>query len=165
MALSCTLLALSGHVLGGGATPPVVPVLAGAGALGAVLVVWAGRQRGPAALAAATIGSQLAFHLLLASSAGPGMAAHEHHADHRMVLGHALAAALTAWVLSRGVAAVWALHRLLQQVIGRWLAAAPVPPEPTARRTGVAREPGRTGAGLVLAAAHARRGPPAAATV
>src|SRR3954451_5261239 len=79
LALCCTLLALSGHVLGGGQVSAVVPMLAlggpvggafavvqmlaAAGPVGAALVVWAARQRGPAQLAGAVAGAQVAFHI------------------------------------------------------------------------------------------------------
>jgi hypothetical protein len=91
------------------------------------------------------------------------MAGHEGHVDQRMVLGHALAAALMAWVLCRGEAALWGLYRRLRQVLVRCLTVASVVPERRPWSTGAADEPHRAGAGLMLATAHSRRGPPVGA--
>src|SRR5690349_19623277 len=113
LALCCTLLALSGHVLGGGHVTAVVPMVAVAGPIGAAFVIWADRQRGPLQLAAATAGSQVAFHVMFSLCGGTGLAAHPTRDTVAMVAGHLVAGLLATWVLARGEAAVWALYRVL----------------------------------------------------
>jgi hypothetical protein len=159
LALCCTLLALSGHVLGGGRVVEVLPMVAVAGPLGAAFVVWADRQRGPVQLAAAAAGSQVAFHLVFWLCAGAGLPGHATAGDLEMVAGHLAAGAAMTWVLSRGERALWALYRVLSTVLSRSVVRLPV----VAHRSAAPAEaawPHGCGAGLAFAAAHSRRGPP-----
>jgi hypothetical protein len=158
LAVCCTLLALSGHVLGGGSVASVLAMLVVAAPLGAAFVVWADRQRGPVQLAAAAVGSQAAFHAVFTLCGGTAL----HHAPvaTEMAAGHVAAAVVAAWVLARGEAALWGLYRALSAVV---LSV----PGPTAvvqrlvpgRPDGV---PVVTDAGVVIAGTHPRRGPPRA---
>jgi hypothetical protein len=111
MALSCVLLALAGHVLGGGSATPVLPILVVGAPLGGAFVVWADRQRGIRELACAALGSQLAFHAVFLLCDDVGAMARSSTWGVHMVLGHGFAALGMVWVLSRGEAALWNLYR------------------------------------------------------
>jgi hypothetical protein len=160
LALCCAALSLSGHVIGGGRVTAVLPLLVVAGPLAAAFVVWADRQRSLLEIGAAALGSQVAFHAvfeLCGASDGPP---HPTSWDARMVAGHVLGAALLSWVLARGEAALWSLYRAAQGL--RWVHVAPLPVVGvrTTRAGLVPATPEGGGAGLVLASAHGRRGPP-----
>ena len=73
LALCCTLLALSGHVVGGGRVTAVLPLVAVSAPLAAAFVVWADRQRGLLEIAGAAAASQVPFHavFLLCGADGP----------------------------------------------------------------------------------------------
>ena len=157
--MCCTLLALAGHVLGGGRVTAVLPMVIGAAPLTAGFIVWADRRRDTAPIIAAAIGSQLGFHVLL-SLCGSTAATHDRHADEAMVLGHAVAAALTGWALACGEGAVWALHHAMRQIGCVILVRLPVLPDRLSGRRPADPAPAGCGAGIVLAAAHRRRGPP-----
>jgi hypothetical protein len=116
MALSCVLLALAGHVLGGGSATPVLPILVVGASLGGAFVVWADGQRGIRELAGAALGSQLAFHAVFLLCDDVGAMAPSSTWGVQMVLGHGLAALGMVWVLSRGEAALWNLYRVLQRL-------------------------------------------------
>jgi hypothetical protein len=161
LAACCTLLALCGHVLGGGSVSSVLAMLVVAAPLGAAFVIWADRERGPVQMAVAGLGSQVAFHLVFALCAGPG---HQEASGLWMLTGHLLAAAVVARLLSGGEAALWSLYRALRAVVVRWVIARPGAVRvPTAARLVDVGLPARRE--LVLARAHPRRGPPRALAV
>jgi hypothetical protein len=160
LALCCTALALSGHVLGGGQVVAVLPMLAVAGPIGAAFVVWADRQRDPLELAAAAAGSQVAFHVVFSLCGGTGLPGHATRAGVEMAAGHLVAGVAMTWVLSRGEAALWGLYRALSGVVRLWFLPQPVVASRSSRPPAEAVSPQGCGAGLVLAAAHPRRGPP-----
>lgn len=145
-ALVSAQLAALGHLVGGGMLPPPIVVLGGGGLIALAAMALAGRQRGFVGIFSLLTASQLLFHLLFsaatnmcampaesAAAAGmagmagrpgmpgsvavPGMCGGLDGA--RMIAFHAIAAALTALVLTFGdavlfrLAAVWlrALHR------------------------------------------------------
>ena len=162
LALCCTLLALSGHVLGGGQVSAVVPMLAVAGPVAAAFVVWADRQRGPAQLAAAAAGSQVAFHVTFSFCGGTGLPEHATRGAAAMVGGHVVAGLLMTWVLSRGDAALWRLYRALSGLLRVRVSRVPLVADRSGGPTSPAVWPQQRGTGLVLAAAHPRRGPPRA---
>ena len=162
LALCCTVLALSGHVLGGGHVTAVLPMVAVAGPLGAAFVVWADRQRGPAEIAAAAAVSQVAFHVTFSLCGGTGLPGHATAADVGMVAGHLVAGVLITWLLSTGEAALWALYRALSGVLQVRVVRLPVLAHRSSGPPAEAAWPRRCGAGLVLAAAYPRRGPPRA---
>jgi hypothetical protein len=143
------LLAGLAHVAGGGRLPGVglsLLLTAGTGAVAVVLTVR--RCRLPLLLAVLGV-EQLVLHLLLDASSSmdcataaampavhdgamlcqPGVAAAA--ADHPVSLvmlgAHVLATALTAWLLSRGEAALW---RLAERVVRAALPAMTPPPAP-----------------------------------
>jgi hypothetical protein len=161
LALCCTVLALSGHVLGGGEVVAVLPMLVVAGPLAAAFVVWADRERRPAELAAAGAGSQVAFHLVFSLCGGTGLPSAVTPAAVQMAAGHVVAGVVMTWVLARGEAALWRLHRALSRVLRLRVVRLPVV-ESGPSRPPQAAWPQERGTGLVLAAAHQRRGPPRA---
>jgi hypothetical protein len=162
LALSCAALSLSGHVVGGGRVTVVLPLLVVAGPLAAAFVVWADRQRSLVEIGAAALGSQLAFNAVFELCGASGGPPHPASWGARMVAGHVLGAAVLSWVLARGEAALWSLYRAVQGLRLRWAHVAPPPVDGvrTTRAGVVPPAPGRCGAGLVLASAHGRRGPP-----
>jgi hypothetical protein len=161
LAACCTLLALCGHVLGGGSVSSVLAMLVVAAPLGAAFVIWADRERGPVEMAVAGLGSQVAFHLVFSLCAGPG---HPEANSLWMLSGHLLAAVVMATLLSSGEAALWSLYRALHAVVVRWVLGRPTAVRvPTAARLIDAGLPARRE--LVLARAHPRRGPPRALAV
>jgi len=156
------VLALSGHVLGGGQVSAVVPMLAVAGPVGAAFVVWADRQRGLAQLAGAVAGAQVAFHVAFSFCGGSGVPEHATRGVVEMVGGHVVAGLLMTWLLSWADAALWTLYRALSGVLRLRVPRLPL-------STGSSRRPAlptawleRRRYGLVLAATHPRRGPPQA---
>jgi hypothetical protein len=160
LALCCVLLALAGHVLGGGSGSSVLPLLVVGAPLAAAFAVWADRQRGLRELTVAALCSQPAFHVVFLLCGANGVLPHSRRWNGAMVLGHGLAALAIAWVLSRGEAALWSLYRVLHRVVrvvllrARDLDLGPV------RVAAVAVVPARCGVGLLLASALGRRGPP-----
>lgn len=159
LALCCTLLALAGHVVAGGEATAVLPMLVAAAPLAAGFTVWADRRRDTAEIIAAALGSQLTFHVLL-SLRGPTAAAHDHRVGQAMLLGHVVAAALTGWALASGEGAVWAVYHAMRQLVSVMLVRLAVTSDGLSGRCpGHATPPG-CGTGIVLAAAHRRRGPP-----
>ncbi|MEV4174627.1 hypothetical protein [Nonomuraea sp. NPDC049709] len=164
----CGAVSAGGHALAGGATVPFGVYLAGVlAALGLAYAI-DGRERGPAAVPAATVSTQMVLHQLfdrLAPAIGPD---HAHaHPSSGMVLVHLTVAALTAWWLHRGERALWLMIRLYgaPRPVIRLLVTAPARadagPEPPRRlpvRPGAAACAGRTVPGTI-----SRRGPPAAA--
>jgi hypothetical protein len=159
LALCCALLALSGHLAGGGRASAALPLLVVAAALGSAFTIWADRQRSLGEIGAAALGSQVVLHTafaLCASGGGP----HEAGWDARMVAAHVVAASALAWVLARGEAALWTLDRAVRAIASvRLLPRLPVV-DLRSLRAAEHTTLSCLGAGLVLASAHARRGPP-----
>ena len=161
LAACCTLLALCGHVLGGGSVSSVLAMLVVAAPLGAAFVIWADRERGPVEMAVAGLGSQAAFHVVFSLCSGPG---HQDANGLWMLTGHLVAAVVVARLLAGGEAALWALYRALSTVVVRWLTGRPVVGHvPAAAPLAEAALPVRRE--LVVARAHPRRGPPRALAV
>ncbi|UBU17567.1 hypothetical protein [Nonomuraea gerenzanensis] len=163
----CGAVSAGGHALAGGGPVPFGGHLAGVlAALGLAYLI-DGRERGPAAVLAATAGTQLLLHQLferLASGVAPGPG-HGHPAP-GMVLVHLTVAGLTAWWLHRGESALWLMIRLYGAPLPvvRLLVAVPV-----AEGLGVPslrwrpRTPGAiVRAGRTVSGTISRRGPPAA---
>src|SRR3954452_6120325 len=161
LALACAVLALAGHVVGGGAATSVAPLLLVGGPLAGAFVVWADRQRGFGELLLAAAGSQVPFHVVFSMCAGVGLPRHSAPVSAAMVAGHLVAAATMAWILALGEASLWGLYRALRGLTPGLPPSAPpivdvrpLPAHPTADG------PRRLGAGLVLPSANHRRGPP-----
>jgi hypothetical protein len=162
LALACALLALAGHVAGGGTATSVAPLLLVGGPLAGAFVVWADRQRGFGGLLLAAAGSQLPFHVVFSMCAGAGLPRHSSTVSAAMVAGHLVAAAAMAWTLALGEASLWALYRALRGLApGLLFLASPVVDVRPLPAGPSAEGPRRlAAAGLVLAAANHRRGPP-----
>jgi len=137
----CVLLAVAGHRLATGTTPPVWAD--GAGFLGVFLTGWllGGRERSLVGIGAVMLATQAGLHLAfevaepraataelgmnMAGMHGRSMAAHGHTLSvlagaalahlHTMstpaTAAHVLAALVTSWWLRRGEAALWSLLR------------------------------------------------------
>jgi hypothetical protein len=160
LASVCALIALAGHVAAGGEATAVGPLVVVGGPLAAAFVVWADRERRFGELLLAAAGSQLPFHVVFTFCAGSTLPSHSASGDAAMVTGHLAASAAIAWLLSRGEASLWALHRALSRLVARRLPGSPVLPWTRRHAGDPERRTGRCGAGLVLASAHGRRGPP-----
>lgn len=148
-------LAGAGHLLGGGALPPV-PVLLGLGTLVLAPVTWlAGRRLGPGRLLAVVGTAQLGLHEVLTALAAPAACSGRgHHAGSTvglscaaqtaaggahhdpagtgaaMLVGHVLAAVLTTLVLSRAEAALWWALEWLRALVGLPASPRNLPPVP-----------------------------------
>lgn len=162
----CGFVSAAGHLLAGGGAVPLWGCALGVLAALAAAVTINGRERGPAAILAATTLTQLLLHQLF-ERLGPatGAAAGHGHPAPAMALVHLTVAALTAWWLHRGESALWLMLRLSAgppPVLGPLLLApveVPIPPRrPDGRRPARADVPppmGRTACRTVT-----RRGPP-----
>jgi hypothetical protein len=165
--LSASGVALLGHVVAGGAAPPAGHLTV---AVLAVLVVSRAlsvRRWTIGPLLAVLLGSQALFHVAFS-----GAAVHVHGGRHMasgssmpahsgllMLLGHSLAAVLTAWLLRRGEDWLWSLVALLTRA---WRVVRATAEEPVA----TVPAPAMSRSGDVPALLHlledavARRGPP-----
>ncbi|GAA3202631.1 hypothetical protein [Nonomuraea helvata] len=157
----CGAVSAGGHALAGGGLVPFEVYLTGVlAALGLAYLI-DGRERGPAAVLAATVGTQMLLHQLferLAPVAGAG-AGHGHPAP-GMALAHLTVAALTAWWLHRGERALWLMIRLYAgpPPLIRLLTAAPAAPATPSWRPVTSDLP--VYAGRTVSGAIHRRGPP-----
>jgi hypothetical protein len=162
LSLACTLIAICGHVLGGGDAPPVGALLAVAGIGTAAFVLLANRQRAFGQIFAAAAASQIAFHGAFSLSAGTyGHPIHDpiaSLANPSMLTGHLLAAAAAASLVAYGERAVWAVHELARIVRRPELAV--VRPLATPRLRLAATRQHDTTRELLLARTRPRRGPP-----
>jgi hypothetical protein len=162
-------LALAGHVSAGGALPGPTTAVALLALTVAGSVALSGRRWTGSSLFTVLLGVQVVFHVAFGShptaTAPAGMTAHE-HAGHSMsasmVLGHLLAASVTALLLSHGESWCWRLAALL----GRPLQVARVLAEHSVPVGRVSCVPTTDGLlpvlrSLLLADAQSRRGPPA----
>jgi hypothetical protein len=164
----CTLLALGGHLAGGGVMPSVPLLLVTALLLTGVLAVLAGCQRGLPQLFGILVAGQLAFHAAFTLDDGHGQPAlvdGGHSAlsiltSPAMAAGHLFAAVLAAVLLAYGDHALWAAYRLLLRVA--------LPDVPLAQLAGGVAPPCSrpagdavpVGFGIRIARATSRRGPP-----
>ncbi|MEV4393127.1 hypothetical protein [Nonomuraea sp. NPDC049607] len=158
----CGFVSAAGHLLAGGGAVPLWGCALGVLAALAAAVLIDGRERGPAAVLAATTVTQLVLHQLfehLAPAAGPA-AGHGHPAP-AMALVHLTVAALTAWWLYRGERALWLMIRLYAApppVIGLLLLAPVEVTIPPRRPPAHADVP--TPTGRIACRTLTRRGPP-----
>ena len=166
--LSASGLALLGHLAAGGTAPPPAQLVLAVLAVLVVSLALSARRWTVGPLLAVLLGSQVLFHVAF-SGAG---AAHVHGGPHvtsgsampghpwlLMLVGHGVAALLTAWLLRRGEDWLWGLLALLARAwrVVRVAAEEPVgsPPIRATSRSG------DVGAVLdLLEHAVARRGPP-----
>lgn len=125
LAALTAVLAMAGHLAGGGHLPPVPSLFAVAVLLGTTFAVLADKQRGPAQLLAAAIGSQLLFHaafVLVGHSGDAGLLSDAH-----LLVAHLCAAAALALMAAHADTLLWSLVHLLAQAWIPSLVAVPVP--------------------------------------
>ncbi|MEU6712032.1 hypothetical protein ABZ897_11205 [Nonomuraea sp. NPDC046802] len=157
----CCAVSAGGHVLAGGGAIPFRVFLAGVAAALALAYLIDGRERGLAAVLAATVTTQMALHQVFERLApGAGFDAGHAHPASRMVLVHLTVAALTAWWLHRGERALWLVIRLYGAAppVVRLLLGAPVEVAPPSWRPVTREVPVRRG--RIVSQAVGRRGPP-----
>ncbi|MGW5360793.1 hypothetical protein [Actinopolymorpha pittospori] len=156
LAALTALLAVAGHLAGGGHLPPLPSLLACAVLLGATFAVLADKQRGLAPLLLAAVGSQLLFHVafVLAGHSGDAGLLPDAH----LLVAHLCAAAVLALLAAHADTLLWSLVHLLERA---WIPALVAVPVPTAASS-------RPGYADVVqprirldARTHPRRGPPA----
>jgi hypothetical protein len=179
----CLLLALTGHVLGGGQAPSPLALLVLAVPVGCLSVLMTGGRAGPyrigLTLGLTQVGLHEAFMLLaqphctLDAATSAGLAGHGHaamHATARCAPAMPMASATPAMVAAHTAAAVatglllWHGERLLWSVVA-WvtvrLPAALRPPPATGTRPVAHAAVRSTARPLLLAGGGGRRGPPA----
>ncbi|PZG15756.1 hypothetical protein [Nonomuraea aridisoli] len=161
-ATACGAVSAAGHALAGGGRVPLGACLAAVLAVLALAYAINGRERGPAAVLAATVVTQTALHQLFDRLAPGDVTASGHgHPAPGMALVHLTLAALTAWWLHRGESALWLMIRLYgapRPAIRLFTAL----PAVAARPVPVPIVPcdARVLAGRTVSAAISRRGPP-----
>ncbi|MGI5291336.1 hypothetical protein ACQEVF_49625 [Nonomuraea polychroma] len=161
----CGAVSAGGHALAGGGLVPFEVYLAGVLAVLASAYLINGRERGPAAVLAATVGAQTVLHQLFERLAGAwpvagGDTPHGHPAP-GMTLVHLTVAALTAWWLHRGERALWLMIRLYGTPLPLIRPLVTVPAAcgmPAGRPVSTPEIP--TCAGRTVSRAVSRRGPP-----
>lgn len=155
LAVACLLLAVSGHVGGGGHLPPLPAVLVAGALIGAVFAVLADKRRGTAQLIVASLGAQVLFHATFV------LAGHDLHLapflGPRAIESHVLASIVVAVLAARADALLWSLVELLALTRVPSLAVVPAAQVPIA-----APLPGEAASRRVRLAGDAcrRRGPP-----
>jgi len=155
LAVTSALLAGTAHVAAGAPAPGgtlTVLLTVGVAAAGTAL---ADRRRGPVALLAAVGTTQVLMHLLLHGN-------HSHAAPvppATMVTAHAVAVVVTALLLARAEAAVFAVAAAWRRIVAAVPLRLPLPPR---RRAGQPVVPAEvpTPLRLLLATLLRRRGPP-----
>ncbi|MEV4474069.1 hypothetical protein [Nonomuraea sp. NPDC049504] len=109
----CGAVSVGGHALAGGGAVPFPVYLAAVLATLALAYLADGRERGPGAVLAATVGTQMLLHQLFDRLAPGEAAGHVHgHPAAGMLLVHLTVAVLSAWWLHRGESALWLILRL-----------------------------------------------------
>ncbi|MFD2080913.1 hypothetical protein SAMN05421678_104406 [Actinopolymorpha cephalotaxi] len=149
------MLAVAGHLAGGGHLPPLPNLLATAVLLGATFAALAGKQRGPVHLLLAAIGSQLLFHaaFVLVGHSGDRLLPDTH-----LLTAHLAVAAVLAVLAAHADTIWWALVHLVTQTRIPCLVAIPVPIRSSTRPCYVSPVQPRV---RLDADARALRGPPA----
>ncbi len=142
VAAAVLCLAAAAHTAAGGALPPPAVVLALGALIWLPVMILAGRRLEPATILAVLAGGQLALHrafelfgtVQCAPSPAAEHAGHAGHAGHAavaldcvaashagdspgMLAAHLLATAVTALMLARGEAALWALAAWLRPLV------------------------------------------------
>lgn len=160
LAAACTLCALGGHALAGGAIPGLAALVV-IGWLGACFVLLADRRRGFGAILLGSAASQVVFHTAFALSgthtghggtAGPSVVP-----DAAMLSGHAVAAVCIAALLAYGESVLWGLYHAYRLVFVPHLIT--LTPDAAGATACVAREPGPA-RDLLFVRTHPLRGPP-----
>ena len=172
VALSASGLALLGHLAAGGAAPPAGQLVLAVLAVLVVSRVLSVRRWTVGPLVAVLLGSQALFHIAFTGSAAAG---HVHGGQHvaggspmpghsgpLMLVGHSVAALLTALLLRRGED--W-LESLVGLATRAWRVVRAAAEEPVAARArGVTRSGDVPALPHLLEHAVARRGPPGLVT-
>lgn len=113
LAAACLLLAIAGHVGGGGHLPPLPALVVTGLLIGAAFAVLADRRRGLRQLMIASVGAQVLFHAVFA------FAGHDQHSllvsGAPALVRHAVASLLVAVLAARADGLLWSLVGLLQR--------------------------------------------------
>lgn len=162
LAVPSGLIALAGHLVGGGESPDLASLLLITTILGGVTSGFAGKQRSFTGILAVMAVAQVFFHLTFLATS------HTAHTGHsglavpldagRMLLFHALAALVAAIVVAHGEQALFGLVKALHRIVTRVLGPAPVHVGPAWSATFVRQHRANTGAELPTGLF--RRGPP-----
>ena len=166
--LSASGLALLGHLAAGGTTPSLGPLVLLVLAVLVVSLALSARRWTVGPLLAVLLGSQALFHVAF-SGAGAGHVHGGHHLAGQstmpghpwllMLVGHGVAALLTALLLQRGEAWLWGLVELLARA-WRVVRVAAVVPVAAAGQRAMSRSGDVPAVLALLEHAVARRGPP-----
>jgi hypothetical protein len=166
---AASVVALTGHVLGAGSTPSLLP-LAGLTSVAVLLAVaLSGVRWRLTSLLAMLLGAQAVFHLTFASAghAPATTLAHPAHlgsasgdGDGRMLALHVAAALVTAWLLRRGEDVCWELASAVVRPVRAARALAVGTVARRVPRVAAARRRARPLLSRLLVDAAPRRGPP-----
>lgn len=157
-ALVAALIAMAGHVVGGGESPDAAVLVIAAIVVGGSVSGLAHRKFSPAAVLGMLAAAQGAFHLLFTVTA-------HHHPNHgvdvgRMLAFHAVAALVSGAVLARGEEMLFRLFAALRRQVLRVVHPGPASALPRWSVAAPAPIPLR---GALATRVHPRRGPPVAA--
>ena len=160
VAVASTVLALTAHVAGGGSAPSTGLGLVATVALGTAATAVADRRASVGGMFVVVGAGQLVLHGLLAALSP---AAHSHATvpvvpGSAMLVAHSAAAVLTALLLARADAAVFAVARAVGLVLPRATTVLAAPPAPL--RFLVPPRPVPVTVRVLLARVLPRRGPP-----
>jgi hypothetical protein len=169
LAVTSAALAVAAHAVAGGGVPDAVSTVLLTIGVAVIGVAMASRRRSTGAILIVLGAAQLAMHLLLSfdTTTMPGMGmqvtgqAGPPFGGIAMLSAHALAAVLTAFLLAKADAAVFAVAAALARLLPTLLAAPPVTAGPARLRPGAA--PRASSTAVSLWRDNARRGPPVAA--
>ncbi|GAB3403233.1 hypothetical protein [Flindersiella endophytica] len=126
LAAACLLLAIAGHVGGGGHLPPLPALVVTGVLIGAAFAVLADRRRGLKQLMAASLAAQVLFHAVFA------LAGHDQHtllvSGAPALVRHGVASLLVAALAARADEMLWTLAGLLRRALPPPLVVVPAAP-------------------------------------
>ncbi len=169
LAVTSAALAVAAHRIAGGGVPDAVSTMLLTLGVAIVGVALASKRRSTGAILIVLGAAQLAMHLLLSfdTTTMPGMGmsgmtpAGPPFGSVAMMSAHAVAALVTAILLAKADAALFAVAEALARLLPTILIAPPVPTGPARLRPSVA--PRVRSTAVSLRRDNARRGPPVAA--
>ncbi|GGM57449.1 hypothetical protein GCM10012275_30700 [Longimycelium tulufanense] len=158
LAFTSAILAGTGHAAAGGGLPDAELTAVLTVALAGISIALADRRRGFGVILLTLGGSQVVLHTLLQVFSG-----HVHHTAPRfdslqMAAGHAVAALITAVLLTGAESAIFAVVAALSRLLPVWRTPPPATAPP--RWCSIPGRPARTFLGVLLRRVCGRRGPP-----